>query len=241
MPGIAFLKSRLRLSGHRTESKILAMFLIVSVVVFGLGWIASEVLEGDTLAMDRAILLGLRSGSNIANPIGPRWLTKSLIDLTALGSVAVLTVITTLAAGFLVALRKYATAVFVVAAVISGAILNSALKTIFLRPRPTLVPHLVDVSSESFPSGHAMYSALVYLTLAALLARSQPALRVRIYLMSVAIFLTLVIGFSRVFLGVHWPSDVVEGWGVGAAWAALCSLVAKSLQRRRTIEAPNSR
>jgi len=163
-----------------------------------------------------------------------------MIDVTSLGSVTVLTLITVLAVAFLVAVRKHTTAIFVAIAVSSGALVGSALKSLFFRARPDVVPHLVHVSSASFPSGHAMNSAVVYLTLATLLARSQQAVRVRIFLLATAIFLTMLVGISRVFLGVHWPSDVVAGWSVGAAWAVMCSLVGKTLQSRRQIEGPSS-
>ena len=88
----------------------------------------------------------------------------------------------------------------------------------------------------SFPSGHAMNSAFVYLTLATLLARAQQGRLVRIYLLSVAITLTLLVGISRVYLGVHWPTDVLAGWSAGAIWAAICSLIEKRLLQQRRIE-----
>lgn len=127
-------------------------------------------------------------------------------------------------------------AVFVSVAVIGGALLSSALKSLFFRARPDVVPHLVHVSSASFPSGHAMNSAVVYLTLATLLARTEPNERVRVYLLAVAISLAVLVGVSRAYLGVHWPRDVFAGWCVGAIWAASCSLVGKALLRHRAIE-----
>ncbi|MFC4295906.1 phosphatase PAP2 family protein [Novosphingobium tardum] len=224
------------LRGHRVDSKILVLFLLFSAAAFGLLWLASEVIEGETFAIDRLILRGLRAAANPAVPIGPRWLALSMIDVTALGSSTVLTLITILTDGYLIAVRKRSTAVFVALSVATGALFSGALKELFFRPRPEVVPHLVEVTSASFPSGHAMNSAVVYLTLATLLGRSQEDVRGRVYLLCAAIALTLMIGFSRVFLGVHWPSDVVAGWAVGAAWAAGCSLIGKSLQRHRRIE-----
>jgi len=163
-----------------------------------------------------------------------------MIDVTALGGVSVLTLVTVLAAGYLLAIRMTRTAIFLTLAVSSGAVVSTLLKQGFVRARPDLVAHLVDVDTASFPSGHAMNSAVTYLTLCALLARSEKDRPVRIYLLAVGIGLALVIGFSRVYLGVHWPTDVVAGWCVGAAWAILCSLAAKALQRRRKIDAPQS-
>ena len=228
------------LFGHRIDSKILVLFLGLSVATFALLWLASEVLEGDVFWIDRVIMRGLRSAPDATVLIGPQWLASAVIDVTALGGVTVLTFITIFAIGFLIAIRKHSTALFVALAVSSGALLSSGLKGLFVRPRPDIVPHLVQVSSSSFPSGHAMNSALVYLTLATLVARSQQDSRVRVYLLTVAIILTLAIGSTRVFLGVHWPSDVAAGWSVGAAWAVLCSLAGKALQRRRKIEQSGS-
>jgi undecaprenyl-diphosphatase len=233
----AKLASRARaLFAHRIDSKILVLFLVLSLAAFGLLWLAGEVLEGDTFAIDRVILRGLRTTADTAIPIGPKWLAHAMVDVTALGSVTVLTLITILAVSYLLAIRKHTTAVFVALAVASSAVLSSALKSEFHRMRPDVVPHLVEVSSASFPSGHAMNSALVYLTLATLLARSQKEARVRIFLIAVAIVLTLLVGISRVYLGVHWPSDVVAGWSLGALWAALCSVASKALQQHHQIE-----
>jgi undecaprenyl-diphosphatase len=223
---------------YRIDSRILAAFLLLAAVGSGLAKLASEVLEGDTLAFDKWILEGLRTPADPSVPIGPAWVLKSLVDITALGGVTVLTLITLLATFYLVASGKRATAIFLVAAIAGGAIVSTLLKLAFARPRPDLVAHLVSVDTASFPSGHAMNSAITYLTIGTLLARAEKDRTVRIYLVGAAICLTLVIGFSRVYLGVHWPSDVIAGWGVGASWALLCSLVARRLQRRQKIEPP---
>ena len=125
---------------------------------------------------------------------------------------------------------------FVIAAVVGGTLLSTALKMGFERPRPDLVPHGTRIYTASFPSGHAMLSAVTYLTLGALLARVQKRRRVKALLLGLAILITLLVGMSRVYLGVHWPSDVLAGWCVGAAWAALCWFVALQLQRRGEVE-----
>jgi undecaprenyl-diphosphatase len=234
-----------RLSGalnwHRIDGGMLLVFLALAATSLAFIKLASEVLEGDTLAFDKWLLLSLRSATDLSAPAGPRWLQKVTIDLTTLGGVSVLTIITVIAAGYLVAARNTATAIFLLASVAGGALAGTLLKLGFSRTRPDLVTHLVQVETASFPSGHAMNSAIVYLTLGALLARSEKDRVVRIYLMSVAIGLTFIVGCSRVYLGVHWPSDVVAGWCVGAAWAILCSLVMRTLQRHDTIEPPTSK
>jgi undecaprenyl-diphosphatase len=152
-------------------------------------------------------------------------------DLSALGGTGVLTIITLAVAGFLVITDKRHAAFAVVTAVITGTLLSQGLKWGFARPRPDLVPHGTEVYTASFPSGHSMLSAVVYLTLAALLAQTQPDRRVRVYLVALAIFLTVVVGASRIYLGVHWPTDVLGGWVFGAAWALLCWVVLLRLRR----------
>lgn len=218
------------------DRRILIAFLAVTVLLAGVGNLASEVVEGDTLAFDRWLISGLRHPANPGEPLGPFWLKKTMIDLTALGGGPFLTMLTLIAAGFLVAARKWGMALFVVIAIAGGGLAGNLLKWIFVRARPDLVPHLVSVDSASFPSAHAMNSAVTFLTLGVLLSRTQKDGRLKAYLLGIAVFLTLIVGFSRVYLGVHWPTDVIAGWAVGAAWAILCSLVAARLQDRHTIE-----
>lgn len=220
----------------RIDARLLIVFLFLCVGLFIFGKIASEVLEGDTLALDRHIIEGLRDPANLAIPRGPRWLLTVMRDVTALGGWTARTLITLLVVGFLLVARYRAMALFVVLAIGGGEILNNVLKGLFDRPRPDVVSHLVEVHSNSFPSGHAMNAAIVYLTLGAMLARTQERRAVRIYILSVAIVLALLIGASRVYLGVHWPSDVLAGWAAGASWALLMSLVAQRLQRQHTLE-----
>ena len=224
---------------HRPDSRILVTFLFIALVLFGLGLLASEVAEGDTFAIDKSIVTGLRTAADTSIPIGPAWLQRWLTDFTALGGAPVLTLVTVIVVGLLAAMRKFAMATFVAVAIAGGAITSFIIKAIFERPRPEIVPHLVEVSSTSFPSGHAMNSSIVYLTLAVLLARSMESRRVQVYLIGMAIALALTIGFTRVYLGVHWPSDVLAGWTVGAGWAAASSLLAKRLQQTRKIEKPS--
>ncbi len=218
------------------DRRALVAFLALTVLLAGVGNLASEVVEGDTLAFDRWLIAGLRDPADPGSPIGPAWLKKTMVDLTALGGGPFLTLLTLAAAGFLVAARKWGMAVFVVLAIAGGGLVGNLLKWIFVRARPDLVPHLVSVDSASFPSAHAMNSAVTFLTLGVLLSRTQKDPRLKAYLLGIAVFLTLIVGFSRVYLGVHWPTDVVAGWAVGAAWAILCSLVAAWLQDRQTIE-----
>jgi undecaprenyl-diphosphatase len=200
--------------------------------------IAGEVMEGETSAWDRRLLLALRNAADPAMPWGPPWVQEMARDFTALGGVAVLTLMTLAVIGYLLLAGKRHAAIAVLVAVAGGLILSTLLKLGFDRARPDLVPHGSVVYTSSFPSGHSMMAAVTYLTLGALLARVQARIAIKIYLLTVAVVLTVLVGVSRVYLGVHWPTDVAAGWAVGAAWALACSLVMRRLQRRGKVEPP---
>jgi len=215
--------------------------MLVGVVLLGAGlWafaaIADEVREGDTESVDRAILLSIRSADDPADPLGPRWFEELCRDFTALGGVGVLTAITLAVTGYLLLEHKRRAAVVVVIAVAGGFAVSQVAKYGFDRPRPDLVPHGAHVYTASFPSGHAMMSAATYLTLGALLARVHSRKRLKAYFLLLAAALSLAVGASRVYLGVHWPTDVVAGWTLGACWAIVCWLIAERLQRRGEME-----
>lgn len=217
-----------------------ASLALIAALLFGFGKLAGEVLEGDTRAFDEALLRALRNPADLADPIGPAWLESVVRDITSLGSFSVLTIMTLGVIGYLLIDGKRAAAAFVFVAIAGGGILSELLKHVFARPRPELVAHLVDVKTMSFPSGHAMSSAVTFLTLGVLLTRIQTRQRLKAYLLSFAIFLTLLVGMSRIYLGVHWPTDVLAGWCAGAAWAMGCWLLATWLQSRGQIEQPNA-
>jgi undecaprenyl-diphosphatase len=190
--------------------------------------------QGDGL--DRAILLALREPGDVANPIGPPWLERAVADITSLGGYAVLTLLVIGVGAYLLAVGKRGSALLVIGAVGGGAALSEALKFSFARPRPDFVAHLAEVQSASFPSGHAMLSAITYLTLGALLASVHKQRRVKALLIGAGVILTVLVGASRVYLGVHWPTDVLAGWLLGAAWAYLCWIIARRLQREGKVE-----
>lgn len=204
--------------------------------LWGFVWLAGEVVEGDTRAFDTRLLLLLRCPSDPSDPIGPLWFEQTARDFTALGSVGVLALVTVAVVAFLLLARWRRAALLVAASIGGGWLLTAALKHGFERPRPDLVPHGVVVFTFSFPSGHAAMSAVVYLTLGTLLARLQPRRSLKIYVMVSATFLTLLVGATRVYLAVLWPSDVLAGWAVGAAWALACWLAMRWLQRRGRVE-----
>jgi len=215
------------------EAATLAALLFAAGGIWLFVELADDVLEGDTAAVDETLLLMLRTADDSTDPLGPTWVEELARDVTGLGGAGVLTILTLASAGFLVLQRKRWLAAYLLAAVVSGVIVSTLLKLGFDRPRPDLVPHGQVVYTSSFPSGHSMLSAVVFLTLGALLATGQSNLRVRAYLIVLAVFLTGIVGVSRVYLGVHWPTDVLAGWTAGAAWALLCWAVAGRLRRRR--------
>jgi undecaprenyl-diphosphatase len=222
----------------RWENRLLPSLLAISALLLIFGLISHEVIEGEPLAFDRGLLLAFRQPGNPAAPIGPPWLPEAARDVTSFGSTIGLGIILLAVTGYLLLAHKRASAWLMLGAVLGGVALNTSLKLAFGRPRPDIVAHIVQVYTASFPSGHAAMSAITYLTLGALLARTHPALRMRIYFMSLAAAITVLVGLSRIYLGVHYPTDVIAGWCIGAAWAAACWVVMTWLQRRGQVEPP---
>ena len=191
----------------------------VALAVLILVIVGATIDRGHQFAFDRALLLALRQPDALAVPIGPHWLQPTMLDVTALGSGAVLTIVILVTLGALLVARRRLTAALVFAATVSGSLSVDLAKALVARARPDVVPHLVEVSSLSFPSGHSANSAIVYLTLATLLAQVIERAALRRYVAVVAALLVAAIGISRVYLGVHWPSDVLAGWSFGVLWA----------------------
>lgn len=222
--------------GPLAERGTLVALVLVAAFAWGFAELYDEVREGDSLGFDRTVVLLFRNPSDLTDPVGPAWVESGVVDLTALGGNFVVTFVTLAVAGFLFLARKPHAAAFVLVAVLGAALLGFAAKLGFDRPRPDLVPHGVVVHTSSFPSGHAAGAAATYLTLGALLARFQPHRRLKVYVITLAAAVTVAVGVSRVYLGVHWPTDVLAGWTLGSGWALLCWAVAQVLQRRGTVE-----
>ncbi|XSG81807.1 MAG: phosphatase PAP2 family protein [Methyloligella sp. ZOD6] len=217
--------------------------LLVAIIAAGV-WvfieIADEVIEGESRAVDAWLMLSLRNPADAADPLGPAWLAETARDVTAFGSTFALIFISSMVFFWLLMTKRPHAAIVLAVALIGGTILNNGLKYLFDRPRPDLVAHGTEVFTLSFPSSHAMLSATVYLTLGVMVMRFSPELRLKIYALSVALLLAVLVGVSRVYLGVHWPTDVIAGWAVGAAWASACWLVVLWLQRRGEVEKASS-
>ena len=217
---------------RRSRLQRYAPVLLVAFLIGLFGFLADEVVEGDTANFDHAITMLLRENGDFANPWGPVWLEEAGRDITALGSVSILALIVIATVAFLAMRRRSFTALFLTLAVLSGTLISNVLKELFNRPRPD-VEAVARVFTASFPSGHSTLSAVVYLTLAALLIEAVPGRGARAYFIGVGIFLTVIVGISRVYLGVHHPTDVMAGWLLGTSWAIICWVAYRTLMSRR--------
>ena len=220
---------------NKLEFPVLVAGLVIAGGLWGLVELVEIARATTPHAFDTEILLAFRHAGQPDSPIGPPWLEGAVRDVTALGSTVVLVLITTATIVYLLLIRRPSTALFMFAAVAGGQVISSLLKFEVDRPRPDLVSHLVTETSLSFPSGHAMLSAVTYLTLGSLAARFLPDRTTKVVVLALAVLTTVLVGTSRVYLGVHWPSDVLAGWCAGFAWAMLCWLAARLLQRRKVV------
>jgi undecaprenyl-diphosphatase len=225
------VKDSLAWLGKR-EKTFWILLTLVTMLLWLFMAIAAEIVAGEIFTMDETILLLMRNADNPEVAIGPPWLQQVGQDITALGGNAVLTLISIWVMLFLYLVNKGRLALVVLLAT-GGALLASLLlKSGFDRPRPEVISHATLVYTSSFPSGHSMLAASTYLTMGALLAQSQKRRRIKALIIITSVLLTFLIGISRIYLGVHWPTDVVAGWAVGAAWAVGCSYLARHFARQ---------
>ena len=214
----------------RREAGATAALLVLALAGSAFLSLADEVSEGQAAGLDRRVLMALRAGDG-NEPVGPKWLQIAAADLTAVGSIAVLALLVLTVAGLFVALRRRREALIVLVASTGGVAISQGLKQLFGRERPDVALRAVEAMNPSFPSGHAMLSAAVFLTLGVLCARYVRRKRVKAYIVGAAVTATLLVGITRVYLGVHWPSDVLAGWTLGAGWAMACWLAAWAWDR----------
>jgi undecaprenyl-diphosphatase len=226
-------------AAKKSQKGALISILAMACLLFAFGFVAQNVVEGKSSAFDQSIILAFRDRGNPSAPIGPAWVQDAARDVTSLGSIIVLVIITFAVAGYLFLARKYTAAWLMLIAVFGGIALNDLLKLAFARPRPDFVISAARVFTTSFPSGHAALSAITYLTIAALLARSQSSSKIGFYFIVLAALLTILIGVSRIYLGVHYPTDVLGGWCIGAAWALGCWVLMTWFQNEGQVEPPS--
>ncbi len=208
----------------------LGLVLIIGFVVAGItGWVFTELAEtvqsGATLAFDDMVLRWMAAHQSTLA-------TTAALELTALGTGTVVVMMTVVSGMFLALTGQRRAAVLLVAATIGGLALNLLLKLHYHRPRPHIFAWATDVVSSSFPSGHAMNAVIVYGTIAYLVARMTEQRWLRFVTQFVAVLVIIGICTSRVYLGVHYPSDVLGGSIVGGAWAVFCMASLEALQRR---------
>ncbi len=219
-------------------------YLLVLLLIFVIFWSVlgvSDLAErGRIQQFDEWVLSIVRQAEDPMQLRGPEWLKDFMRDITALGGAPVLTLITLGVIGYLILQKSYRSLWLVIVATVTGLLMSFLLKFYFIRPRPDIVPLLMTETTPSFPSGHSMMSAVVYLTLAALLTRLETSNKARLYTISLAFFVVFLVGISRVFLGVHYPTDILGGWTFGLAWAMFCWYVARYLQLRGSIEEPET-
>lgn len=216
---------------RRFEIRALLLWLALVGAVWAFLNIGGEVLEGETTGLDRQILLSLRNPSNLADPIGSRAFEESMRDVTALGGFTFLTLLSVVATIALVFHGKRRQALVFALTAVAAQVSSELFKTLYDRPRPDLVPHGSYVYSHSFPSGHSAMAAAIYLTLATVIASLEPKRRTKALCYVVALSVVGLVGFSRVYLGVHWPSDVLAGWSLGAGWALLAWIALSGVTR----------
>lgn len=218
------------------ELTALVVLALLAAGLWGFIRLAQYVETGEVSHLDRHLVLMLRNPADPADPIGPLWLEEMMRDFTALGGFAICGSLSVAAIVYLFLIRKRGTALMACVAVGGALAASLLLKDFFDRPRPELVPHGSYVYTRSFPSGHSMLSTAMYLTLGAILAQVQQRRLLKYYLIVLALGAAALVGASRVYLGVHWPSDVVAGWAAGSVWALTVWGATHLLQRTGSIE-----
>ncbi|MEW5683854.1 MAG: phosphatase PAP2 family protein [Pseudomonadota bacterium] len=215
---------------RRFEARVLIAFVLVTGGVSAFLELADEMSEGETQALDRSLILALRTPGDLKDPIGSHNVEEAVRDVTALGGTTLVVVVTVVGVLAFAFHRRYRHALVLAVTVLLATISNGTTKAFFSRPRPDLVPHEVYVYSGSFPSGHSTMAAATYLTLAMLIASLEPRRRTKALAYGLACMVLVGVGFSRIYLGVHWPSDVLAGWCLGAVWALAAWLALRLLR-----------
>lgn len=214
---------------RRFEARVLIGLMLAAAALLSFLEIADDMAEGDTRAIDGRLILALREPGDLNDPIGSRTIEEAVRDVTALGGTTLVVVVTVVSVLAFVFHRKRVHALVMAGAVAAAWASSQLTKAFFGRPRPDLVPHDVYVYSGSFPSGHSTMSTAAFLTLAMLVASLEMKRRSKALAYTLAALVVVGVGFSRVYLGVHWPSDVLAGWCLGTAWALVGWLALRML------------
>lgn len=202
-----------------TEPRVLAGLALAVGGIWAILLLGGEVREGETGAFDRRILLDLRVPGQPHLPIGPPWLQDVMRDVTALGSSTMVILVTSLAVAALAFHRHRRRAIVLALVMVSAQGCDELLKGLYGRARPDFALIGVYSYAQSFPSGHSSASAALWLSLATIAASFEPTWGRKAFWFVVAVIIVLGVGLSRIYLGVHWPTDVLAGWMLGAGWA----------------------
>jgi undecaprenyl-diphosphatase len=235
MPSRALTWIEARINWLRApELRLLVILGVVALLLLGFLVLGSEVREGDTIGFDRAILLAFRTSPD--DPIGPPWFEAAVMNLSALGSAAVTGLVSVIAVLYFAFAGRRRFALLIAGCAIGTEVWMWVFKAFYGRERPSFVRGIDVPTSLSFPSGHSMISAALYLTLAVLISRTTTDGRLRIFVVATGAALALIVGTTRVYLGVHYPTDVVAGWTLGVAWALTCGVIARWLGGKGEVE-----
>jgi len=180
--------------------------------------VTDEVIEGETRYFDERVVEFMRNPEDPETAWGPSWLQKTGSNISALGGIPVLSLVTLMITGLSLLRRRYAEVYLLIAGIVGAFVLNILLKYIFARERPPFTD-TDDLLSPGFPSGHAMVATTAYLLWGLLLARTQKERRPQVYIIASGLVTAFLVGLSRVYLGVHYPTDVLAGWTAGLVWA----------------------
>lgn len=227
---VVFWRRALRVA--RSEIAALTALLVVALGVMTFVEVADDMTEADGQAFDQMVLQWMQPVAG--QPRGPWWMHEAAADLTSLGGISVLALFAAIAFGFLLIQRKRLSAVLLLVGLAGGVVLSEGLKAVFERARPPVEYQAVETLNASFPSGHALLSAVFYLTLGVMLTRAFSKRRLKAFVLGSAMLIAMLIGLTRIYLGAHWATDVFAGWSVGAAWAMSLWLVAYAVERRQT-------
>ncbi|CAN5271348.1 phosphatase PAP2 family protein [soil metagenome] len=216
----------------RTEFAALGALFVIAAGALTFADLAEDMREPGGMAFDERVLHLVRPyAADPSRPWGPWWLKEAASDITSLGGISVLSLFAIIVIVFLLTQKKRLSALLLVISLAGGVALSEGLKRVFERDRPPQIYQAVKTINASFPSGHALLSAVFYLTLGVMLTRAFPERRAKAYVLGVGILITLLIGTTRIYLGAHWASDVFAGWSVGAAWAMALWLVSYGVAR----------
>lgn len=212
---------------------MLLAFLAAALALYNFFELGGDMIEGDTVAFDRRVMLAMRNPADVSDPIGSHSVEEAVRDITALGGFTLVTLATLVGLLLFLFHKKWLHAGVLAATVLLAWASSEGSKALYGRARPDLVPHGVYVYSGSFPSGHSTLAAATFLTLAVLISSLEPRRRTKGVVYGLALTILAAVGVSRVYLGVHWPSDVLAGWCLGGTWA-LAAWIALRVMVSRT-------